>query len=256
MLGLSEMSAGSDSWDVVFGTTRVVFGRNAVDSLGELVLDLGAKSVLIVSDPKLLSAGHVDRAATVLRAASIDVAIFTGIEENPTTANIRAGVEFARQHDVRCIVGLGGGSAMDGAKGINFLLTNGGEMKDYWGHGKATQPMLPSIGVPTTAGTGSEAQSYTLIADEETGAKMACGDRKAIFRTVVLDPCLCASRADAVAAATVIDAITHAVESYVSTVANAPSRLFGPRPGGCSIRCAFLRCRARSAGQPRSPGAT
>ena len=108
---------------------------------------------------------------------------------------------------------------MDCAKGVNFLLTNGGEMRDYKGFGKATRPMLPSIGVPTTAGTGSEAQSYALIADEKTHLKMACGDRKAAFRATILDPEVTVSQPPMVTAVTGIDALTHAVESYVCTSA-------------------------------------
>ena len=85
------------------------------------------------------------------------------------------------RYDIDSIVALGGGSSLDCAKGINFVLTNGGTMRDYWGFGKARRPMLPSIGIPTTAGTGSEAQAYALISDTETHRKMACGDPKAAF---------------------------------------------------------------------------
>ena len=98
------------------------------------------------------------------------------------------GLAVAREYQPEVIIGLGGGSSMDCAKGVNFLLTNGGRMQDYWGVGKATEPMLPMIAVPTTAGTGSEAQSFALISDAETHAKMACGDKKAAFRIAILDP--------------------------------------------------------------------
>ena len=106
---------------------------------------------------------------------------------------------------------------MDCAKGINFLLTNGGQMQDYQSYGKASQPMLPSIGIPTTAGTGSEAQSYALITCADTNAKMACGDRKARFHIAILDPNVLASVPHRVRADAGIDALAHAVESYVST---------------------------------------
>jgi alcohol dehydrogenase len=114
------------------------------------------------------------------------------------------------------IVALGGGSSLDCAKGINFVLTNGGSMRDYRGHGKAAKPMLPSIGIPTTAGTGSEAQSYALISDAETHAKMACGDEKAAFRVVVLDPELTVTQPREVTAVAGYDAISHAVEAFVT----------------------------------------
>jgi alcohol dehydrogenase len=115
---------------------------------------------------------------------------------------------------------------MDCAKGINFLLTNGGTMSDYKGFGKAKKPMLPSIGVPTTAGTGSEAQSYALIADEKSHLKMACGDRKAAFATAILDPELTITQPLKVTALTGIDALSHALESYVTTKRSPVSQMF------------------------------
>ncbi|HUR52503.1 MAG TPA: iron-containing alcohol dehydrogenase, partial [Gemmataceae bacterium] len=114
-------------------------------------------------------------------------------------------------------------SSMDCAKGINFIHTNGGRMADYKGHGKATKPMLPSVGVPTTAGTGSEAQSYALITDEKTHLKMACGDKKAAFRVSVLDPEVTLSQPRGVTAVTGLDAVAHAIESFVCTKRNAVS---------------------------------
>ncbi len=133
--------------------------------------------------------------------------------------------EYERE---RCdvIVVVGGGSPMDCAKGINFLLTNGGHMADYCGFGKAKRPMLPSIGVPTTAGTGSEAQSYALIADEQTHMKMACGDRKAAFHIAILDPEVTVSQPRGVTAVTGIDALSHAVESYVTSKRNPVAQMF------------------------------
>ena len=101
---------------------------------------------------------------------------------------VDAGARSPRRCGIDSIVGLGGGSSLDCAKGINFLLTNGGEMRDYRGYGKATTPLLPMIGVPTTAGTGSEAQSYAVISDAATHMKMACGDPSAAFRIAILDP--------------------------------------------------------------------
>src|SRR5207244_13482634 len=113
---------------------------------------------------------------------------------------------------IDAIVGLGGGSSMDTAKGCNFILTNGGRMQNYWGVGKAAKPMLPLIAIPTTAGTGSECQSAALITDEITHQKMACLDPKAAARVAVLDPMLTLSQPARVTARTGIDAIAHALE--------------------------------------------
>lgn len=208
-------------------TTRAVFGENAVDQLALLAKDLGGRRILLVTDPGILHAGHVERALYALHKEPLEVFIFSEIEENPTTRHVENGVQFAKAHaPVDFIIGLGGGSAMDCAKGINFLLTNGGKMEDYWGADKATKPMLPSIGIPTTAGTGSEAQSFALISQEKTHIKMACGDKKARFRAVILDPHLVKTAPPKVAALAGIDAISHAVESYVCTRRNPISQMF------------------------------
>jgi alcohol dehydrogenase len=203
---------------------RVVFGPGSLERLGELTRELGGQRVLLVTDPGLEQAGHPQRAAQVLSRAGLSVAIFDGVEENPTTQHVEAGVRAARAAGCDFLVAVGGGSAMDVAKGINFLLTNGGSMADYWGSGKARLPMLPSIGVPTTAGTGSEAQSYALIADPVTHRKMACGDRKAAFRVAILDPELTLTQPDRVTADTGMDALSHALEAYVTARRNPLSQ--------------------------------
>ena len=208
-------------------TTKVVFGENTIGELGRIASEIVEGRVLIVTDPGIVQAGHLDRAVRSLRQSSREFFVFQGVEENPTTKHVEEGLYFAKENGpIDLIVGLGGGSAMDCAKGINFLLTNGGKMDDYWGEGMATKPMLPSIGIPTTAGTGSEAQSFALITQERTHQKMACGDKKARFRAVILDPLLLTSVPRKVAATAGIDAIAHAVESYVSKKRTPFSQMF------------------------------
>jgi alcohol dehydrogenase len=206
--------------------TRVVFGAGSLDRVGELARELGDSRVLLVTDPGIREAGHPQRAMGSLREAGLEVFLFDAVEQNPTTRHVEAGVELARPLGVDLIVSVGGGSAMDCAKGINFLLTNGGAMADYKGFGKAKRPMLPSIAIPTTAGTGSEAQSYALIADDKTHMKMACGDRKAAFHIAILDPEVTVSQPRAVTAVTGIDALSHALESYVCTRRNTLAQMF------------------------------
>jgi alcohol dehydrogenase len=208
-------------------STRVVFGENTLDQLGNLTKELGSARVLVVTDPGIVRAGILEKALDALKRAHLDAFVFDGVEENPTSGHVADGVRFAKDRGgIDLLIGLGGGSAMDCAKGINFILTNGGRMEDYWGVDKATNQMLPSIGIPTTAGTGSEAQSFALIAQEDTHQKMACGDKKARFRTVILDPVLTITTPKGVTAATGIDAISHALESYVSTRRNPISQMF------------------------------
>ncbi|HWJ55339.1 MAG TPA: iron-containing alcohol dehydrogenase, partial [Vicinamibacterales bacterium] len=155
-------------------------------------------------------------AAKLLDAVGIVPFFFHNFGPNPDTAMVEEGRQYAAAGRVDGIVALGGGSSLDCAKGINMLFTNGGSMRDYRGHGKAVKPMLPSIGVPTTAGTGSEAQSFAIISDAETHAKMACGDDKAAFRIVILDAALTVTQPRDVTAIAGYDAISHAVEAFAT----------------------------------------
>ena len=209
--------------------TRVVFGAGTMTRLGELTRELGGSRVLVVTDDGIERAGHVAKAVASLREAGLDAIVFKDVHPNPTTDDVDRGLAVAKAERIDFLVAVGGGSSMDCAKGINFLLTNGGQMHDYWGIGKATKPMLPSIAIPTTAGTGSEAQSFALIADAKTHMKFACGDKKAACRVAILDPALTLSMPASVTAATGIDAISHALESYVTTKRNPISQLFARR---------------------------
>jgi alcohol dehydrogenase len=206
--------------------TQVLFGEGSVERLGEEAASRGFSRALLVADEGLISAGHVERARRILHKSGMDAVLFHDFEANPTTAMVEAGRDFAAHLDIDSIVALGGGSSMDCAKGINFLLTNGGRMQDYWGYGKAGKPMLPMIAIPATAGTGSEAQSYALISDAATHVKMACGDPKASFQLAILDPDIAVSAPAAVRAAAGYDALSHAVESFVTTRRNPVSDLY------------------------------
>ena len=195
---------------------RLVFGEGKINELGDIIRELGGTRILIVTDPGIVAAGHFDLALKILEEAGLKVFVFDQVHENPTTADVAACVEVARSNQIDLLVGLGGGSSMDTAKGCNFILTNGGQMQDYWGIGKASQPMLPMVAVPTTSGTGSECQSFALIADESSHQKMACGDPKAAAKVSILDPALTLSQPRRVTACTGMDALTHALETAVT----------------------------------------
>ena len=205
---------------------RLLFGRGASMRAGQLARDLGGRRVLLVTDPGIVAAGHAGRIQGYVEAAGLDVTVFDHSDENPTTATIDRCVEVARRAKIDFILAVGGGSSLDTAKGANFLLTNGGTIRDYWGWNKATKPMLPSIAIPTTAGTGSECQSYALIADSASHAKMACGDPKAAPKIAILDPELTLSQPRSITAFTGIDTITHAVETAVTKKRNALSLMY------------------------------
>ena len=208
------------------GGPRLVVGPGTLGRLGELARELGATRALMTSDPGIVAAGHAAAGLRALEAAGVTTLLFSDFGANPTTAQVEAGTAAARDFRPDLVVGLGGGSSMDCAKGINFLLSCGGRMQDYKGRGTATGPMLPSIGVPTTAGTGSETQSFALVTDVATGMKMACGDPRAAFRVAILDVTLTLTQPAKVTALTGIDAVAHAVESHVSRAATPASRVF------------------------------
>ena len=209
--------------------------------------EIGLKTVLLVTDSGVVAAGHAETGAAVrCRQQRVKaIVLFDKVRENPANARRGRVLAWASRvaSEIDGIVGLGGGSGMDTAKGCNFLLTNGGRMQDYWGLEKAKKPMLPFIAIPTTAGTGSECQSFALIADEATHQKMACGDPKAAARIAILDPVLTLSQPRRVAACTGMDALSHALETTVTTRRNPLSLAYSREafhlcwdnfPRGCS----------------------
>lgn len=205
---------------------RIVFGPGRLSELPECVASLGVRKILLVTDPGIVAAGHVGRATESLEAAGCHVTVFQGSHVNPTESDIEACRVFAENLKPEAIIGLGGGSSMDTAKGCNLLLHNGGRMSDYRGYGLAKHAMLPFIAVPTTAGTGSECQSYAVVSQDGTHVKMACGDPKALARIAILDPELTASQPQQVAALTALDALSHALESAVCTKRNPISSAY------------------------------
>ncbi|MDB6053416.1 MAG: iron-containing alcohol dehydrogenase [Verrucomicrobiales bacterium] len=220
--GLKQNLAGFDYTP----RPRIVFGVDSVERLPEIIADVKGARVLIVTDAGIIKAGHLERVTALLSKEKILYFVYDKVKENPTTLDVQSCLEMAKANNIDCLIGLGGGSSMDTAKGCNFLYTNGGEMKDYWGVGKANKEMLPLVAIPTTSGTGSECQSFALIADEKTHVKMACGDPKAMARVALLDPSLTLSQPFKVTACTGIDAIVHAVETAVTRKRNRLSLMY------------------------------
>ena len=225
MVHTNEAIAAANELDFQL-RTRLIQAADAIDSLGEIARQYSQSRVLVVSDPGIVEAGHVERGIESLRKSGLEVQVFDGAHENPSTRDVAAGLEIARSFQPEMLIGLGGGSSMDCAKGINFLHTNGGQMQDYWGVDRATKPMLPMVAVPTTAGTGSEMQSFALISDAETHIKMACGDKKASCKVALLDPKLTLTQPAQVTALTGVDALSHALETYVTKRRNPVSLMY------------------------------
>ncbi|QDT03166.1 Alcohol dehydrogenase [Rubripirellula lacrimiformis] len=212
--------------------TRFIFGDGTISRLGELAASFRPGCVLVVSDRGIMEAGHDAAAIASLKSAGLRVESFHDFAENPTSAMVDAGVRHAAKVKPDLLVGLGGGSSMDCCKGINFVYSCGGTIHDYHGVGKATGELLPMIAIPTTSGTGSEAQSFALISDVDTHVKMACGDPRAACRIAILDPVLTLTQPQRVTALTGIDAISHAIETYVTKRRNPMSVTYSRRAFG------------------------
>jgi alcohol dehydrogenase len=206
--------------------TRLIFGPGVVARAGALAAELGLHDVLLVCDEGIVRAGHADTVQELLERERICVSRFSDFSENPDGDQAAAAAEIVKSCCIKGIVALGGGSSLDCAKGANFLHADGGQIADFRGYGRVRGTMLPMIGIPTTAGTGSDAQSYAVLSDARTHVKMACGDPGAAFRIALLDPVLTCSQPPGVTASSGYDALSHAVEAFVTTARTPLSQTF------------------------------
>ena len=192
------------------------FGRGRVAEVGGIVANLGAKSVLIVTDPFLATTDVVAAVRTSLEAAGLAVTVFDGVTPNPTTTCVDAGSDLAAESGVDVLVPVGGGSSMDAAKGISLGAVNParGAGLDYSNH--FANPALPIVAVPTTAGTGAEVNAFGVVTDVNAHRKFYVGHESALPKAAVLDPELTLGLPPKATAATGMDALTHAIESYSS----------------------------------------
>lgn len=196
-----------------------LMGADCLKDAGEQVAELGFKRALIVTDKVLGQIGIVKKVTDVLDSKNIEYSIYDETKPNPTVKNVNDGLALLKEEKCDFVISLGGGSAHDCAKGIALLATNGGEIKDYEGVDKSKKPQLPMVGINTTAGTGSEMTLFAIITDEERHIKMALVDKHLTPIIAVNDPMLMLAMPKSLTAATGMDALTHAVEAYVSTAA-------------------------------------
>ncbi|MDZ5020720.1 L-threonine dehydrogenase [Clostridium perfringens] len=196
-----------------------LMGADCLKDAGDQVGELGFKKALIVTDKVLGQIGIVKKVTDVLDNKNIEYAIYDETKPNPTVKNVNDGLALLKEKECDFVISLGGGSAHDCAKGIALLATNGGEIKDYEGVDKSKKPQLPMVGINTTAGTGSEMTLFAIITDEERHIKMALVDKHLTPIIAVNDPMLMLAMPKSLTAATGMDALTHAVEAYVSTSA-------------------------------------
>ncbi|MDR9765792.1 L-threonine dehydrogenase [Shewanella baltica] len=210
-----------------------VLGQGAVDDAIGDIKTLGFKHALIVTDKPLVKIGLVGEVAEKLGQNGITSTIYDGVQPNPTVTNVEAGLALLKANNCDFVISLGGGSPHDCAKGIALVATNGGSIKDYEGLDQSAKPQLPLVAINTTAGTASEMTRFCIITDEARHIKMAIVDKHTTPLLSVNDPELMLKKPASLTAATGMDALTHAVEAYVSIAAN-------PITDACAIKAMEL----------------
>lgn len=210
-----------------------LFGAGCLSALGDEILKRSLKKALIVTDAQLAAAGAAKKVADILDQRGLAWALFTGVQPNPTLQNVTDGVQAYRENGCDFLIALGGGSANDCTKAVGILLTNGGDLHDYQGPDKSENPSPPIMAINTTAGTASEISRAYLITDENTQVKMIMKDRNCMAKIAVNDPELMRDLPADLTAATGMDALTHAVESYVSTKAFPLTRRLAREAADC-----------------------
>ncbi|GEN30632.1 alcohol dehydrogenase [Cerasibacillus quisquiliarum] len=194
-----------------------LFGSGSVNEAGTRLKGLGVKKTLLVTDEGLHQLGLADKIATMIREAGVDVAIYPKAEPNPTDKNVEDGLKAFKAESCDSIVTLGGGSSHDAGKAIALVAANGGKIHDYEGVDVSENPMVPLVAINTTAGTGSELTKFTIITDTARKVKMAIVDKHVTPTLSINDPDLMVGMPAGLTAATGLDALTHAIEAYVST---------------------------------------
>ncbi|MGR2662272.1 MULTISPECIES: L-threonine dehydrogenase [Chromobacterium] len=210
-----------------------LMGAGCLQQAVETMRGYGYRKVLMVTDTGLVKTGLAGRVTELLGDVGIATVLFDGVHPNPTTANVGAGLALLREHDCDAVVSLGGGSPHDCAKGIALVAANGGKIQDYEGVDKSAKPQLPLVAINTTAGTASEMTRFCIITDESRHIKMAIVDKHTTPVLSVNDPETMAGMPASLTAATGMDALTHAVEAYVSTIAT-------PITDACALKAVTL----------------
>lgn len=196
-----------------------VIGANSLNGAMDTMRDYGYRRALIVTDAILNKLGMAGDVQKGLAERDIFSVIYDGVQPNPTTANVNAGLAILKENNCDCVISLGGGSPHDCAKGIALVASNGGQISDYEGVDRSAKPQLPMIAINTTAGTASEMTRFCIITDEARHIKMAIVDKHVTPILSVNDSSLMTGMPKSLTAATGMDALTHAIEAYVSIAA-------------------------------------
>lgn len=210
-----------------------LIGEGAVEQACDHAKQAGFTQGMIVTDKPLVDLGYAAQLQELLTARGIKTCVYDGVQPNPTTGNVDAGLALLRENNCDFLISLGGGSPHDCAKAIALVASNGGDIRDYEGVDQSAKPQLPLISINTTAGTASEITRFCIITDEKTHIKMAIVDKHVTPILSVNDPALMKNMPAGLTAATGMDALTHAVEAYVSTAAN-------PITDACALKAATI----------------
>ncbi|MFZ5591588.1 MAG: iron-containing alcohol dehydrogenase [Bacillota bacterium] len=202
-----------------FVAPEIIFGLGALNQVGESALRLGATRVFVVTDRGVLESGWVEKTVFFLRQAKVSWEIWYNITSNPKDTEVMDGLHHYQQSECDAILAVGGGSPIDVAKAIAMLATNGGVVQDYEGVNKITRPLPPLLIVPSTAGSGSEVSQFAIIVDQKRKIKMAIISKSLVPDIAIVDPQLLQTKDARLTAATGVDALSHAIESYVSLAA-------------------------------------
>ena len=203
-----------------FVKSDIVFGRDSIKELSRVVQGYNAEKVMLVYDAGVKSAGIADKVLDRLKEADVEIVIFDKVIPNPTNEVVEGAAKIAKEKKVDTFVAVGGGSSIDLAKAIDVLMTNPGPIGQYGGIGMVKNELLPLIAIPTTAGTSSEITNVSALIDTEKVVKYVVIDNKLVPSKVIIDPEFTKTMPASVTAATGMDAITHAVESYISNMAS------------------------------------
>lgn len=203
-----------------FAIPEVIFGNGSIKFLASCAQRLGAKRVLLVSDKGLEESGWVQKILNILEAEKLECVYFNELTANPRDCQIQQGAKLYRDHKADVIIGLGGGSPIDASKGIATIVSNGGRIHDYEGANRISHPLPPMIFIPTTAGSGSDVSQYAIITDKQRQVKMSIISRSLVPNISIIDPDLLVTKSRELILASAVDALAHAIESYVSRLAS------------------------------------
>ncbi len=203
-----------------FAIPEIIFGRGSLGYGGQCALRLGARKILLVSDSGIEEAGWVQKLMEILREAGIDWVYYSDVTQNPRDFQIEQGAAFYLNNKADVIMAIGGGSAMDTAKGIAILASNGGRIADYEGANRVAKPLPPMIFITTTAGSGSDISQFCIITDVQRELKMSIITRTIVPNIAIVDPLILQTKPEKLIVESAIDALAHAVEAYVSRIAS------------------------------------